>query len=184
MPKYHNNKVRIIGGCCKGRKISFASVEGLRPTADMVRERLFNWLGQDMTNLNILDLFAGSGALGLEAASRNAANVIMIEKNHSAAQFLRQNIDILGLNNVSLLIGDAIEYIKKLDKKFDVVFLDPPFAWSQWAVLFSLLPRCLSEKAKIYIEAGNVPCFPEWLIDLREGKSGKSKFFLKENGMI
>ncbi|MDO4641404.1 MAG: 16S rRNA (guanine(966)-N(2))-methyltransferase RsmD [Neisseria sp.] len=186
MPTYqHSNQVRIIGGVCRGRKVNFASSEGLRPTADMVRERLFNWLGQDLTGLNVLDLFAGSGALGLEAASRNAANVVMVEKNRNAAHVLKRNIETLGLNNsVSVLMGDALSYLQNVDQQFDVVFLDPPFAWSDWPVLFTKLHQCLFEKAKVYIEVGNIPAFPEWLIDFREGKSGKSKFFLKEYHVI
>ena len=84
----HSNQVRIIGGQCRGRKLVFADADGLRPTPDSVREKLFNWLGQDLTGMNVLDLFAGSGALGFEAASRNAAEVAMVEINRNTFQNL------------------------------------------------------------------------------------------------
>ena len=89
----HKNQVRIIGGELRGRKVRFADAEGLRPTADSVRERLFNWLGQDLTGQTVLDLFAGSGALGFEAASRGAKRVVLVENNRWAAASLQQQMN-------------------------------------------------------------------------------------------
>ncbi|KPN72255.1 16S rRNA (guanine(966)-N(2))-methyltransferase RsmD [Neisseria sp. 83E34] len=173
----HTNQVRIIGGNCRGRKIRFLSAESLRPTADMVRERLFNWLGQDLTGLKVLDLFAGSGALGFEAASRNAKQVVMVEKYRDTSKLLQQNKRELGLEDkITISVQDALNYLKSSSEKFDVIFLDPPYAWEDWKTLFDQLEKCLSENAMIYIESASMPKIPEWLHLFREGKSGKSLF--------
>lgn len=173
----HTNQLRIIGGNCRGRKIRFLSADGLRPTADMVRERLFNWLGQDLTGLKVLDLFAGSGALGLEAASRNAKHVVMVEKYKDSSRLLQQNAVELELQDkITVASQDALNYLQSSGEKFDVVFLDPPYAWEDWEILFEVLEKCLSEKATVYIEAANMPSIPQWLYLYRKGKSGKSLF--------
>lgn len=179
----HSNEIRIIGGCCRGRKIRFSGAEGLRPTPDIVRERLFNWLGQDLTGLAVLDLFAGSGALGLEAASRNAEKVVMVDNNPISASVLKKNAETLGTGSlVEVLNQDAFQYLRRVDRKFDVVFLDPPFAWGEWPALFGMLEKCLSEKAKVYMEAGNLPAMPQWLSEFRGGKAGKSRFEVRIYG--
>ena len=173
----HSNEVRITGGSCRGRKIRFPAAEGLRPTADMVREKLFNWLGQELTGLHVLDLFAGSGALGLEAASRNAKEIVLVDNNSETVRVLKKNIATFGLGDKAYVCRqDGCQYLKQTDQKFDVVFLDPPFMWQDWPLLFPLLKECLSEKAFVYIEAANLPEFPEWLNEWRSGRSGKSKF--------
>lgn len=174
----HNNQVRIIGGSCRGRKLNFADADGLRPTPDMVREKLFNWLGQDLTGKTVLDLFCGSGALGVESASRNAKNVVMVEDNRQTAAKLKQNILDWQLLNAEVVCGDGLQYLQQGGSRFDVVFLDPPFAWQQWPQLFSLLKGRLNEGALIYIEAGQLPERPPWLELYRKGKSGLSQFEL------
>ena len=173
----HSNQVRIIGGHCRGRKLTFAEAEGLRPTPDSVREKLFNWLGQDLTGMTVLDLFAGSGALGFEAASRNAAKVVAIENNRHTAQTLQQTNRLLGLN-VEIVCTDALAYLARGNMKFDVVFLDPPFAWQEWDKLFQSLQQCLKPDAAVYIEAGHLPQKPDYLEAYREGKAGMSRFEL------
>ena len=92
------NQLRIIGGEWKRRQLAFASIEGLRPTPDRVRETLFNWLMWDVQNAKVLDLCSGSGALAFEALSRGAAHVVMIEPNRTQAQFLQQNLELLRVN--------------------------------------------------------------------------------------
>lgn len=174
----HSNQVRIIGGQCRGRKLTFASAEGLRPTPDMVREKLFNWLGQDLTGLAVLDVFSGSGALGLEAASRRAKEVVMIEYNRQTAQMLQKNCRELNLSQVEIRCSDGLAYLSNGTQKFDVVFLDPPFAWQQWERLFDVLKGRLKADAMIYIEAGQLPEKPDWLEVCREGKAGMSRFEL------
>lgn len=174
----HSNQVRIIGGQCRGRKLAFVEADGLRPTADSVREKLFNWLGQDLTGMDVLDLFAGSGALGLEAASRNARRVVLTENNRKTTEALRKNAGTLGLDKVEITNADGISYLERSSERFDVVFLDPPFVWQEWEILFNSLKSNLKNEALVYIEAGRMPDFPEWLEVYREGQSGKSSFAL------
>lgn len=174
----HNNQVRIIGGQCRGRKLTFAAAEGLRPTPDMVREKLFNWLGQDLSGKTVLDLFSGSGALGLEAASRHAERVVMVDNHRPTVHTLRQNAHVLGLTQVETVFSDGLSFLKNPTGQFDVVFLDPPFAWQQWDNLFELLQRHLKNNAMVYIEAGRLPPTPKWLDEYRDGKSGMSRFRL------
>lgn len=174
----HQNQIRIIGGRCRGRKLHFHDADGLRPTPDSVRERLFNWLGQDLTGRRVLDLFAGSGALGLEAASRNAASVVLVENNRRTLQTVAANIRELDLKQVETVCSDGLLYLKHSRETFDTVFLDPPFNWQQWPDLFALLQGRLNKGAMVYVEAGRLPPFPEWLEIHREGKAGMSRFAL------
>ncbi|ASK27211.1 16S rRNA (guanine(966)-N(2))-methyltransferase RsmD [Neisseria chenwenguii] len=173
-----NNQVRIIGGTHRGRKIAFADAEGLRPTPDMVREKLFNWLGQNLTGQKVLDLFSGSGALGFEAASRHAQRVVMVENNRATLQTLRNGVRDLGLAQIETVGSDGLLYLKNHTEQFDVVFLDPPFAWWQWAELFQYLQARLADGAAVYIEAGALPETPAWLQPYRSGAVGKSRFEL------
>ena len=174
----HQNQVRIIGGTHRGRKLGFADAEGLRPTPDMVREKVFNWLGQDLTGKNVLDLFAGSGALGLEAASRRAAKVVMVVSNRQTARSLQQAVHILDLPQVEIVCSDGLAHLNQTQQRFDVVFLDPPFAWQQWPQLFDLLTGRLNHGAMVYVEAGKLPERPVGLLPYREGKAGMSRFEL------
>ena len=122
-------RVRIIGGINRSRILKFADgVSGLRPTPDRVRETLFNWLGQDLTGKSCLDAYAGSGALGFEAASRNAKSVVMIDNNKSVAQDLEANKALLHVDNVVIRNESAINYLRTTQAQFDVIFLDPPYA--------------------------------------------------------
>ncbi len=174
----HQNQVRIIGGSCRGRKLIFTSADGLRPTADMVREKLFNWLGQDLTGQTVLDLFAGSGALGLEAASRHASKVVLVENNRHTAQQLRRNLQTLNLLQAEVVGNDALFYLQQSQNKFDTVFLDPPYVWQDWPKLFEYLPQRLNNGASVYLEAGRLPVWPPDYSIYREGKSGLSRFVL------
>ncbi|AZR58950.1 16S rRNA (guanine(966)-N(2))-methyltransferase RsmD [Eikenella corrodens] len=175
----HKNQIRIIGGELRGRKVRFVDAEGLRPTADSVRERLFNWLGQDLTGQVVLDLFAGSGALGFEAASRGAKRVVLVENNRWTATSLQQQIQELRLpEKMETQSIDAFEFLEKTHEQFDVVFLDPPFVWQGWAELFIRLERRLHNGACIYVEAGDLPVWPDYLLELNAGRSGVSKYVL------
>ena len=126
------NQLRIIGGEWKRRMLPFASVDGLRPTPDRVRETLFNWLMWDIQNAQVLDLCAGSGALSFEALSRGAAHVTMIEPNSNQAQILKDNISLLKAQNCQLKIMTAQQALAGLNTQFDVVFLDPPYSLNLW----------------------------------------------------
>lgn len=182
----HLNQIRIIGGTHRGRKLHFPDADGLRPTPDSVRERLFNWLGQDLTGQTVLDLFGGSGALGIEAASRGARKVVLVENNRKTLSNIQNNIRELGILQIQTVLSDGLVYLKRADERFDTVFLDPPFDWQQWPELFSALAGRLNCRAMVYIEAGKLPETPGWLSVYREGKAGMSKFavlvYTEENG--
>ncbi len=122
-----NNLLRIIGGEWRSRQLRFADVPGLRPTPDRVRETLFNWLQMQIPGARCLDLFAGSGALGLEALSRGASEVVMVEKHPAAAKALRDNIALLGAQHAQLVHDDALRFLQRETQGFDLIFLDPPF---------------------------------------------------------
>ncbi|MDR3412488.1 MAG: 16S rRNA (guanine(966)-N(2))-methyltransferase RsmD, partial [Formivibrio sp.] len=128
MSAQYKNQVRIIGGNWKRRMLRFPQIEGLRPTPDRVRETLFNWLGQDCTGLTCLDLFSGSGALAFEAASRNASKVVAVETAKPALDALRSNQSTLDARNLEIVWSDGMRFLDSTPERFDVVFLDPPFA--------------------------------------------------------
>jgi 16S rRNA (guanine966-N2)-methyltransferase len=174
----HNNQVRIIGGIHRGRKIFFPSTSGLRPTADSVRERLFNWLGQDLTGSIVLDLFAGSGVMGFEAASRCAQQVVMVEINAQVVTTLKKNMSQLQLSQSKIVCADALNFLGTTDQQFDVVFLDPPYGWTQWELLLTQLPQHLQPQARVYLESNDCPTLPAGWTILKQGKSGKSHFTL------
>ena len=123
-----SNQLRIIGGAWRGRKLSFPSVEGLRPTPDRVRETLFNWLTGHLNGAQCLDLFAGSGALGFEALSRGARYCCFIDRSDLVNQAITASAQTLGcVEHVAVLQADSSQPVS-LDRVFDIVFLDPPFA--------------------------------------------------------
>lgn len=152
------SRLRIIGGAWRSRLIAFPPIPGLRPTPDRVRETLFNWLGQDLTGLSCLDLFAGSGVLGFEAASRGAAHVTLVEKDPRAIAALRKNAAALGASSVEIRRADALEFLASSDSRYDVVFLDPPYGKGWLERLAPLLHRALAPQALVYAEAeGQLP---------------------------
>ena len=180
--KAASNTLRIIGGSWRSRKLNFVSAPNLRPTPDRVRETLFNWLQSDISNTRCLDLFAGSGALGLEALSRGASSVIFIEKHRAAAKQLEQNLAYLKTDN-TVENTDAESYLLKADKPFDIIFLDPPFRQN-------LLPKILDSIIKqhllkanglIYLEqeAEESNHWEQWgLKTLKETTAGQVKSYL------
>lgn len=174
----HRNQVRIIGGTHRGRKLTFPAAEGLRPTADSVRERLFNWLGQDLTGMAVLDLFAGSGVMGLEAASRNAAKVTMIEKNRQVAAAIKSNVQQLNFGQIELICTEAHSFLINNHQQFNIVFLDPPYVWQQWYELLEVVSLHLLPNARVYMESNTLPVLPAGWEVLKQGKSGISRFEL------
>ena len=151
------NRVRIIGGTWRSRQVQFPPREGLRPTPDRVRETLFNWLGQDLTGKACLDLFAGSGALGFEAASRGARRVVMVERDPLIFRALAANRDRLRADAVELAESDALEFLRRDRGVYDVVFVDPPFAAGYWPRLAAALPQRLVPGGMVYHESGTQP---------------------------
>ncbi len=154
-----SNQLRIIGGQWRGRKLSFPDVNGLRPTGDRIRETLFNWLQQDVPGAQVLDLFAGSGALGLETLSRGAEFCLLLEKDTQAARFLAANLELLKATQGKLLQVDSLSWLKAgrpVDMpSFDLVFIDPPFSLNLWSEIIDALEggNWLSEGAAIYLES-------------------------------
>lgn len=173
------NSVRIVGGEWRRRVLCFPDSEGLRPTPDRVRETLFNWLGQDLEGLSCLDPFAGSGALGFEAASRGARRVIMVEKAPKVLAALRENAKILRTEGkVEIVRGDALQYLASTQGKFDIIFLDPPYKQGWIDKLAPFLPRLLNEEAAIYVEAEyGIDSLGQWRT-VRSGKAGEVRYHL------
>ncbi len=151
------HRVRIVGGAWKRTPLPVPDLPGLRPTPDRVRETLFNWLGQDLSRRVCLDLFAGTGALGFEAASRGAASVWLVENDRRAHAGLRATIDRLGARQVRLLPVDAfaaLERARREGLRFDLVFVDPPFGTGLLERALPLLPPVLAPGAAVYVESG------------------------------
>ena len=150
------NSYRIIAGNFWGRKFTFPDAVGLRPTSGRIRETLFNWLQFEITNKTVLDLFGGSGALSIEALSRGAKDVHVIEKNPVVYNQLISNFALLEVNNYTLANADALNYLtNQCDKSFDLVFLDPPFTRDLLPQALSLLSSnyYLNNQSKLYIES-------------------------------
>ena len=147
------NQLRIIGGEWKRRVLPFADVDGLRPTPDRVRETLFNWLMWDIQNAKVLDLCAGSGALGFEALSRGAQQVMMVEPNPKQAKILKENIQLLKAENCQLKQQTAQQTLLSMNEQFDLVFLDPPYSLNLWEELAQKVDQYLKNDALIYVEA-------------------------------
>jgi 16S rRNA (guanine966-N2)-methyltransferase len=176
----HSNKgkIRIIGGAYRGRRIAFPDRPGLRPTPDRVRETLFNWLGQSLEGLSCLDLFAGSGALGFEAASRGAARVVMVEQDRSVFAALRKTRDLIGASQVEIVCEDAFAHLKKGRESFDVVFLDPPFGQNALPAVLRNLK--LASGARVYVESDlPVPAAQGWR-ELKRARAGQVSYQLLE----
>ena len=150
------NSFRIISGDFRGRKFSFPEVEGLRPTPGKIRETLFNWLQFDIINKTALDPFAGSGALSLEAISRGAQKVYLIENDREVFAKLKSNFKFLDSGQFTIINEDAMFHLAKPSKQsFDLVFLDPPFAKNMLLQTLEKLSynHYINSQSQIYIES-------------------------------
>jgi len=147
-------KIRIIGGSWRGRKLDVPNITDLRPTPDRVKETLFNWLQPVIEGSRCLDLYAGTGALGLEAKSRGAASVVFVEHDSRLVKQLRSNVDLFNAEDVQIEQADAKHWVQDTELKFDTVFLDPPFDQELIEETCTLLlaHNCLYPKAYVYIE--------------------------------
>jgi 16S rRNA (guanine(966)-N(2))-methyltransferase RsmD len=159
--------VRIIGGRWKRSKLPVADAPGLRPTPDRVRETLFNWLGQRLDGLRCLDAFAGAGGLGFEAASRGAAEVVLVERDPRLAASLVESARRLQADNVRVERADALAWMARAEPgRYDVVFLDPPFDSALAAPALAAATRLVAEGGRIYVEGSAVPLAPRgWQIE-------------------
>jgi 16S rRNA (guanine966-N2)-methyltransferase len=172
------NRVRIVGGTWGSRWIVFPSLRDLRPTPDRVRETLFNWLGQDLTGRVCLDLFAGSGALGFEAASRGAKRVVMVERDAATFRALQASRAALAADAVELKRADALEFLRADAALYDVVFLDPPFKADYLPRSLALLPRHLAPGALVYCESAARAGAPEGWETWRHRRAGRVQYQL------
>ena len=156
MPKKSTlSTIRIIAGQWRGRKIPVAEIEGLRPTGDRIRETLFNWLDAEIEGARCLDLFAGSGILGLEALSRGAGEVVALESSQVAVNALNEAAKLLGASALQVMQRDAVQWLKSQPaESFDLVFIDPPFQAGLLDESLALLAasNSLAAGALIYIE--------------------------------
>lgn len=180
-----SSSLRIIGGQWRSRRLTFTAVEGLRPTTDRVRETLFNWVSPIMPGARCLDLFAGSGALGLEALSREASSVTFIDLSPVATRSLQQNLQLLGATNANILTTNTVNWLKNNtpDEPYHIIFLDPPFRCG-------LVNQCIEQLnntnyvatgTHIYLEiekeAGRPPVPPHWRLH-REKEAGQVRYML------
>jgi 16S rRNA (guanine966-N2)-methyltransferase len=179
------NSVRIIGGQYRRRVLKFPDSEGLRPTPDRVRETLFNWLGQQLDGKHCLDLFAGSGALGFEAASRGATKVVMVEHAAKALVALQANAEMLAdPPALEIRRADALQYLLSTKMNFDLIFLDPPFNKGWLDRLEPLLSRVSKDDAVLYVEAEkSLDRLGVWQTT-RRGRAGEVHFHLMQREQL
>jgi 16S rRNA (guanine(966)-N(2))-methyltransferase RsmD len=167
------NQVRIIGGQWRSRVLRFPGAPSLRPTPDRLRETLFNWLGQDLTSKTCLDLFAGSGALGFEAASRGARQVVMVEQEMDVYRALQTTQALLCAHQVEMHRADAIRFLQNDARRYDIIFLDPPFHHGWLPRLLPLLPGRLTDDACVYLEADEEVAMPAKFNVLKQTRAGR-----------
>ena len=178
-------QVRLIAGDLRGSKLPVPDRPGLRPTADRVRETLFNWLQPAPRGQRVLDLFAGSGALGFEAASRGAAEVRLVERDPLLAANLRTQATRLKATQVRVDEGDALAWLARpADTAFDLVFLDPPFDAGLWAAAAAALAPWLAPGARVYVESplAGAPGLPSGWTRLRDGRTRDVEYALFRTG--
>ena len=172
------SRVRIVGGEWRSRLLEVAGVPGLRPTPDRVRETLFNWLGQDLDGQHCLDLFAGTGILGFEAASRGAGAVVLVERDPRALDALYKAAKTLQASQVEIVRGDAVRFAQTTPRSFDGVFLDPPYKQDWIEKVQPWLDRLLKPEGWLYVEAeAAVERLGQWHA-VKEGRAGQVHFQL------
>ena len=175
-------RIRIIGGSLRNSRLDVPDLPGLRPTAERVRETLFNWVAPYIAGARCLDLCAGTGALGIEALSRGAASVQFVERDPRAVLALRSNLERLKATGAQVAAAEAGLFLQGPPQPQDLVFLDPPFAQELWTTLAQQLEQggWLAAKAWIYVESprAKVPALPlNWRLH-REGQAGEVRFAL------
>lgn len=184
----NDGQVRIIGGRWRNTRLPVPTLPGLRPSSDRVRETLFNWLMPKVGGARVLDLFAGSGALGLEAVSRGAAHATLVERDPQLARNLSAAVTRLqAADQVMVVQADALRWLQgAAAQQADLVFIDPPFADGLWQDVLAQLPRHLAADAWLYLEspAGHVPVLPpDWLLH-REGGTREVRFALYRHATV
>ena len=183
-----SNQLRIIGGEWRGRKLRFPDAPNLRPTPDRVRETIFNWLAPMLHGARCLDLFAGSGALGLEALSRGAAYTTFVDSHKKATQALKGHLDLLNANDKAEVLNiDSVKFLNNNASPYDLIFLDPPYHLDFMEKVVPLLEEngWLTENAMLYLEIEKRQSLPElpanWQ-QLKEKTAGEVNYFLFQRG--
>ncbi len=179
MSRRPSNTLRVIGGAWRGRLLRFPDAPGLRPTPDRARETLFNWLGQRLDGQVCLDAFAGSGALGFEAASRGAARVLMLDSDARVCDALRRNAQALDARQVDIERADALAWLARPGEAFDLIFLDPPFALDLLQPALAHAATRLRRGGKIYAESPAPLDAEGWRVT-RHSRAGLSHYCLLE----
>lgn len=172
--------MRIIGGRWRSRRVRFPAGAGLRPTPDRLRETLFNWLGAWIEGRRVLDLFAGSGALGLEALSRGAAAAVFLERSRTAARALEANVQGLGAVTAEVRCADALAWLRGASEAFDLVFIDPPYAQDLVRPALDILAerRLLGPGHRVYVERPKPAKLPAGWEVLRRACAGSAEGLL------
>lgn len=166
-------EVRIIGGQWRRSKLPVPDAPGLRPTSDRIRETLFNWLGQTLTGWHVLDAFAGSGALGFEAASRDAAQVVLVERDAKLAAGLRASAQRLKATTIVVQAADALAWMRRQPPgSFDLILLDPPFAADLFDAALAAARPLLADGGLIYVESPHEIAAPAGFTAWRQGRAG------------
>ncbi len=184
--KSQAGRLRIVAGNWRSRLLDLADVEGLRPTGERIRETLFNWLAPTVEGSYCLDLFAGTGALGFEALSRGASGVVFVENSAVASRQLRTNVDLLEAPGASVLQQDAMDFLRgQPGRRFDIVFLDPPFALDAVEETCRLLADTghLADDALVYIEddrSRERPTLPAHWQVLKDKTTGNVRYMLAQ----
>ena len=178
-----SGRLRIVAGKWRSRLLPIADEPGLRPTSERIRETLFNWLASTIEGSRCLDLFAGSGALGLEALSRGAGEVVFVENSARTAAALKEAVNMLEASGARIHKADAIKYLKSEPEPFDIVFLDPPFAADLLEDLCRLLSEgnWLAEGARVYLEQDRerpLPDLPDGWTILNDKTAGQVRYAL------
>ncbi len=181
-PRGDDARIRIIGGRWRNTRLSVPSSPGLRPSSDRVRETLFNWLAPMLPGARVIDVFAGTGALGLESVSRGADHAVLLERDPALVQSLRQLVQRLSAQeSVDVVQGDALAWLARYNGQgFDLAFVDPPFDADLWQLaLAALLPRLLPG-AWLYLESPHdkVPALPAGWALHREARTREVRFAL------
>ncbi len=174
----HAQRVRIIGGRYRGRVIRLPRNDALRPTPDRVRETLFNWLGQDLAELSVLDLYSGSGALALEALSRGAAHAVAVERDPALARAITQTGEAFGAAGLEVVTADARAWLSRESRRFDVIFADPPFGEDPWSWLLPACDARLAPAGFLYAEAPRQLEPPPPLAVHRHARAGQVHYHL------
>ncbi len=176
-------RFRIIAGQWRGRRLSFPALEGVRPTADRVRETLFNWLQPVIQGARCLDLFAGSGALGLEALSRGAASVTFVDRQPVVVRAIAAHLEVLGCSDGVAVCARTEMFLRSAVGSFDIIFLDPPFTQDVLPGLCQIIDdeHCLSPGGRVYLEhpaAAAPPALPPGWQLLRSARAGNVRYHL------